>query len=567
VALCMYRSLDMVVGLLATLKAGGAYVPLDPAYPTERFNYMLEDSSATVVLTHAQVEGEIRLMLAGAGAPVIDLEADAGHWESETSANPNRASIGLSSKHLAYVIYTSGSTGRPKGVMIPHRGICNRLFWMQEQYNLTGIDAVLQKTPFSFDVSVWEFFWPLMSGARLVMARPGGHQDRDYLIEEIEGRQITTIHFVPSMLQVFLEGEGLDRLLSLSRVFSSGEALPNELEERFFRLLDADLHNLYGPTEASVDVTYWQCKRGGDYQTTPIGRPIANTRIHLLDRHLQPVPLGVEGELHIGGAGLGRGYIARPELTAEKFVPNPSAEEAGARLYKSGDLARYRADGNLEFLGRADQQVKIRGFRIEPGEVEEALVRHPSVREAAVVPVVGQRGETRLIACLTVTSDASLDRSQLRAFMKERLPDYMIPSSLFEVQEFPRTVNGKVDRRALSMLAEQPESRFPASGDVMTHTEKALSDLWGALFGITQVGLDDDFLDLGGNSILAMQCANRLHNVLGVILPVDVFFADSASVKEVAKIIDELRSEHLGAVAAREVVPEVDLERSVPAPW
>jgi amino acid adenylation domain-containing protein len=449
VALCAERSLDMVVGLLAILKAGGAYAPLDPAYPIERLRHMLEDSAAMAALTHAQVDREIRSTLAGTGVPVIDLEADAGRWESESDANPDRASVGLSSEHLAYVIYTSGSTGRPKGAMIPHRGICNRLFWMQERYSLTCSDAVLQKTPFSFDVSVWEFFWPLMSGARLVMAKPGGHQDRDYLIEEIERSQITTVHFVPSMLQVFLEGEGLDRLLGLSRVFSSGEALPHELEERFFRLLDAELHNLYGPTEASVDVTYWQCERGGEYQVTPIGRPIANTQIHLLDQHLQPVPLGVAGELHIGGAGLGRGYLARPELTAEKFAPNPFAEEAGARLYKSGDLARYRADENIEFLGRIDHQVKIRGLRIELGEIEEALVRHRSVREAVVVVREDQPGEKRLVAYLTASSGEAVEAGELRAYLKERLPEYMAPAAFAQLERMPLTANGKIDRKAL----------------------------------------------------------------------------------------------------------------------
>jgi amino acid adenylation domain-containing protein len=514
VALCVERSLDMVVGLLAVLKAGGAYVPLDPAYPVERLTYMLGDSAAVAALTHAQVGGEIRSTLAGTGVPVIDLEADAGLWESEPGANPDRASIGLSSEHLAYVIYTSGSTGKPKGAMIPHRGICNRLFWMQERYNLTGRDAVLQKTPFSFDVSVWEFFWPLISGARLVMAEPGGHQDRDYLIEEIERRQITTIHFVPSMLQVFLEGEGLDRLLGLSRVFSSGEALPHELEERFFKLLDAELHNLYGPTEASVDVTYWQCERGGDYQVTPIGRPIANTQIHLLDRRLRPVPPGVAGELHIGGAGLGRGYLARPELTAEKFAPNPFAEEAGARLYKSGDLARYRADENIEFLGRIDHQVKIRGLRIELGEIEEALRRHRSVREAVVVVREDQPGEKRLVAYLTASSGEAVEAGELRGYLKGRLPEYMVPAAFAQLERMPLTANGKIDRKALPEPGQDwhgGEYEAPV-GEV----ETALAEIWAEALRVERVGRHDDFFDLGGHSLLGVKVVSRLRQAFGV---------------------------------------------------
>jgi amino acid adenylation domain-containing protein len=537
VALCVERSLEMVVGLLAVLKSGAAYVPLDPAYPIDRLTYMLEDSAAIAALIHAQVDGEIRSTLAGTGVPVIDLEADARLWESEPDTNPNLASIGLSSEHLAYVIYTSGSTGKPKGVMVPHRGICNRLFWMRERYNLTGQGAVLQKTPFSFDVSVWEFFWPLMSGAQLVMAKPGGHRDRDYLIEEIERRQITAIHFVPSMLQAFLEGEGLDRLLSLSRVFSSGEALPYELKERFFKRLDAELHDLYGPTEASVEVTHWQCRPGGDHQVTPIGRPIANTQIHLIDHHLDPVPLGVSGELHIGGIGLGRGYLGRPELTAEKFTPNPFAEEPGARLYKTGDSARYRADGVIEFLGRIDHQVKIRGLRIELGEIEGALGRHPTVREAVVVVREDQPGEKRLVAYLTAISGEVLEVSELRRHLKERLPEYMVPAAYVAMPELPLMSNGKLNRNALPTPEREAYASHGYEAPV-GEIETALAQIWAEVLHLESVGRHDNFFAMGGHSLLAIVLIERMRQE-GLHADVRALFA-TPTLAELAAAVEEV---------------------------
>ena len=299
------------------------------------------------------------------------LDADLGSISSESTEN---LKVRATPENLVYVIYTSGSTGRPKGTMNTHAGLFNRLLWMQTEYQLTDADRVLQKTPYSFDVSVWEFFWPLISGARLVVAQPGGHQDPRYLVNTIQEHQITTLHFVPSMLQAFVDEKNVEQCQSVRQVISSGEALPFELQERFFERLNAKLHNLYGPTEASIDVTAWECQPGVGARSVPIGQPIANTQIYLLDEMLQPVPIGVAGELHIGGAGVGRGYLNRPDLTAEKFIPDPYAE--GQRLYKTGDLARYEAEGNLVFVGRADAQVKLRGFRIELGEIEAALRKH-----------------------------------------------------------------------------------------------------------------------------------------------------------------------------------------------
>ncbi len=323
VAIGVERSLEMVVGLVAILKAGGAYVPLDPAYPQERLAFMLQDSTPVALLVHGATRE--RLATLAREVPMIDLEADGGAWAELSASNPEPAAIGLGPNHLAYVIYTSGSTGKPKGVMNEHRGIVNRLLWMQAAYGLDGEDAVLQKTPCSFDVSVWEFFWPLLAGARLVMARPEGHKDPGYLGEVINREGITTLHFVPPMLQVFLDQQLSDGFPCLRRVFCSGEALPSELVDRFnAKLPGCELHNLYGPTEAAVDVTAWDCAKSvSGARAIPIGRPIANTRIYVLDGDGQPVPIGVAGEIHIGGVGVARGYLNRPELTAERFLPDP----------------------------------------------------------------------------------------------------------------------------------------------------------------------------------------------------------------------------------------------------
>jgi amino acid adenylation domain-containing protein len=402
------RSVQMVIGLLAILKAGGAYLPLDPNYPAERLEFMLGDAQPAVVLVQRRLAAKLPLRV----AKVISLEDVFAAESEENPVNSTRL------ENLAYVIYTSGSTGRPKGVMNTHRGIVNRLLWMQETYQLTRDDRVLQKTPFTFDVSVWEFFWPLLVGAPLVVARPGLHGDSPYLIKIIRKNAITTIHFVPSMLAAFLEDTEAALCASLRRVICSGEALHFELQERFFATLpDTELHNLYGPTEAAVDVTFWKCERGSGEPIVPIGRPVANTQIYVLNQAMQPVPIGVTGELYIGGVQLARGYLVRPELTAEKFVPNPFDE---GRLYKTGDLARYRSNGAIEFLGRIDHQVKLRGFRIELGEVESVLRQHNSVNECAVLAREDRLGHKRLVGYLVARraldpeSTESLQSGQLR---------------------------------------------------------------------------------------------------------------------------------------------------------
>ncbi|MFD6226128.1 amino acid adenylation domain-containing protein [Streptomyces sp. NPDC060232] len=394
VAICMERSPELVVGLLGILRAGGAYVPVDPGYPAERREFMLADADPGILLTQER----LRASLPPHAARVVTLDPGAdGEWPALTGldTSPPEPSAGPGSS--AYMIYTSGSTGRPKAAVISHRAICNRILWMQEQYGLSPDDRVLQKTPFSFDVSVWEFFWPLVTGALMVLARPEGHKDPAYLADLVEEEGITTLHFVPSMLQAFLAADRPgERAGSVRRVFASGEALSATVVERFYAAFgpyapQARLHNLYGPTEAAVDVTHWTCPPDASTRTVPIGRPVANTRIHILDRNLSPVPVGTPGELYIGGVQVARGYHNRPELTRERFVPDPFAglwgedRDGGARLYRTGDLARYLPDGTIEYRGRTDFQVKVRGFRIEPGEIEAALAVHPDIREAVVL--------------------------------------------------------------------------------------------------------------------------------------------------------------------------------------
>jgi amino acid adenylation domain-containing protein len=391
VGVCAERSIEMVVGLLAVLKAGGAYLPIDPDYPYERIAFLLADARRPLVLAQER----FRERLGALGARVEPLEG-------AVAERGDAPAVAVMPEGLAYVIHTSGSTGRPKGAMLAHHGICNRLLWMQEAYGLGPHDRVLQKTPFSFDVSVWEFFWPLMSGARLVMAEPGGHRDPAYLGDVIDREGITTLHFVPSMLQPFVDGLEPGRCRSLRRVFCSGEALPVEFQRRFFDRSGAQLHNLYGPTEASVDVTFWECDRESSSTVVPIGRPVANTRVHVLDRRMRPVPAGVPGRLFLGGVQLARGYLHQPALTAERFVPDPFS---GGRLYDTGDVARFRTDGTLEYLGRTDQQIKLRGFRIELGEIEAALRRHAAVRDAAVV-LREDGGERRLAAYVVAALQA-----------------------------------------------------------------------------------------------------------------------------------------------------------------
>ncbi|MDW0358490.1 amino acid adenylation domain-containing protein [Halomonas venusta] len=498
VGIAVERSIEMVVGLLAVLKAGGAYVPLDPDYPAERLAYMVEDSGIELLLTQQHLREELPTT---EGLSVIELDRlEVAHHAS------NNPEVALHGEHLAYVIYTSGSTGRPKGAANRHHALINRLQWMQDAYGLTTNDAVLQKTPFSFDVSVWEFFWPLMQGARLVMAPPGSHREPAQLVELIRTHGITTLHFVPSMLQAFLAHGEVETCTSLTRLVCSGEALPAELQNQVLaRLPHTGLYNLYGPTEAAIDVTHWTCQDDGRSQVA-IGQPISGIRTYVLDRDLNLAPPGVAGELYLGGVGLARGYLHRPDLTAERFVADPFAQ--GECLYRTGDLVRWREDGQLEYLGRLDHQVKIRGLRIELGEIEAELLSQPEIREAVVVAQEGPGG-SRLVAYVVPQDDREPDTSSLREMLGQRLPDYMVPGVVVTLEALPLNANGKVDRKALPAPDLASSTQYePPQGEV----EEALAAIWSDVLGVEQVGRNDNFFELGGHSLLALKVLEQMRH-------------------------------------------------------
>jgi hypothetical protein len=449
------------------------------------------------------------------------------------------------------VIYTSGSTGQPKGAMISHRAITNRIHWMQEAYALTPADRVLQKTPFSFDVSVWEFFWPLLFGAELVIAEPGGHRDTGYLTRTIIDRGITTIHFVPSMLQLFLEDPRASDCTSLKRVVCSGEALPKALQDRFFARLEADLYNLYGPTEAAVDVTAWTCDPASDLSFVPIGTPVANTQIHILDEDLRPVPVGTAGELHIGGVQVARGYLDRPELTAERFIDDPFSLDEGARLYKTGDLARDLPDGSIEFLGRADHQVKISGFRVELGEVEAALESAPGVRQAVVVARERTSGDLQLVAYVSTVADDRAPIDDLRVRLQAQLPEYMVPTTFIPVERFTLTANGKIDRKALPAPVTVRPRLGVAFVPPRTALERLVAARWRDILDIDQVGIHDRFFELGGSSLQAARFVNQMQAELDESIFVVTLFS-APSVAEYAAFLQAEYPEAVGRLVGAE---------------
>jgi amino acid adenylation domain-containing protein len=503
VAVCAERCLELVVGLLAVLKTGAAYLPLDPEYPPDRLAFMLADAAPRVVLATPALAGLVPPVAGVEPVPLTAGDPPAGPADPHPPADPGE---------VAYVIYTSGSTGRPKGVPNTHRGIHNRLDWMQRTLRLTAGDTVLQKTPAGFDVSVWEFFWPLATGARLVLARPGGHKDAAYLRDAIRRHGVTTVHFVPSMLGAFLATEEIETCHSLRRVICSGEALPVHLARALHQRLNCALYNLYGPTEAAIDVTAWECRPellDGEARV-PIGRPIQNTRAYVLDGAGEPVPVGIAGELHLAGAGLALGYLNRPGLTAQRFRPDPFGPP-GERMYATGDRVRWRADGTLDYLGRLDQQVKLRGQRIEPGEIESVLRDAPGVREAVVILREDRPGDQRLVAYLVARPGATVEPGPVRAAIRAVLPEYLVPSGYVVLEALPVTANGKLDRAALP-----PPARPAGEGYLAPRTpvERAIAEVWAAVLDLARVGLDDDFFELGGHSLLATQAAARLRTAL-----------------------------------------------------
>ncbi|WP_372365619.1 amino acid adenylation domain-containing protein [Candidatus Uabimicrobium sp. HlEnr_7] len=481
IGISLPRSSELVVALLAVLKVGAAYVPMDSNFPQERLDYILRDSQVTFTIDHNFLIKAVSSINEQSCCNLI-IESS---FELKNTA--------------AYMIYTSGSTGQPKGVINSHLGVVNRLLWMQEHYQLTEQDAVLQKTPISFDVSVWELFWPLLTGARLVMAKPEGHKDPSYLARIICDKRITTIHFVPSMLQIFVNQVDSSKLKSLKNTICSGEVLSVSLQNAFLNKIPGKLYNLYGPTEAAIDVSYWQCQVG--CSNVPIGQPIANIRLYILDNNLDLVSVGVAGQLYISGVGVARGYWNKAALTAQKFIPNPFGRELGEIMYQTGDLARWLPDGNIEYLGRIDFQVKIRGFRIELGEIENKLLTIPQIAKA-IVTAVEYNGDKVLVAYIEKYDLEDISSKDISELLQTSLPDYMIPPHIVEVK-FTLNHNGKIDRKTLPQITPQKsESNFVV---YTNEVENDVLKIWQNLLGIFTIKMEDDFFQLGGNSLLATQ--------------------------------------------------------------
>ncbi|HEX3045918.1 MAG TPA: amino acid adenylation domain-containing protein [Bacillota bacterium] len=564
VGIMLERSLEMIIGILGISKAGGAYLPIDPHYPEDRIRYMLDDSGAGVLLTQSRFSAVVE-------SNCKTIELDRPEIYTGVVKNPAKTT---SPTNLAYIIYTSGSTGKPKGAMIEQYSLVNRLLWMQKAYPIGAGDVILQKTPYTFDVSVWELFWWSMTGAGVCFLKPGGEKDPGAIIEAIEKNQVTVMHFVPSMLAAFLgyieNGVDLSRLKSLKYVFASGEALKLQQVTSFNRLLNhqnqTKLHNLYGPTEATVDVSYFDCSTGGDPDLVLIGKPIDNINLLVLDPEYQLQPVGVPGELVIAGDGLARGYLNRPELTAEKFVPNPfvggtdgipvetlhasppaegqSLQELPLRIYRTGDLARWVPDGNIEYLGRIDHQVKIRGFRIELGEIEAKLLKYPGVLEAVVIDREDEHGNKYLCAYYAsseaaASSEASGSGNQtgsagFKEYLAQFLPAYMIPAYFVRLEKIPLSANGKVNRKGLPApeMDSLSAKTYEAPGN---ETETLLATIWQDVLGVEQVGVRDNFFEIGGDSIKAIQVLARLQGH-GLELDIEDFFQHQ-NIKELAKVV------------------------------
>jgi amino acid adenylation domain-containing protein len=501
------RSIEMWIGILATLKAGGAYLPLEASYPLERLAFILQDAKPSILLSQRHLAAKLPTEL---GEPVL-LEQD---FAFESEANPTS---GVRAENLAYIIYTSGSTGKPKGALNSHGGLSNWLCWMQEIFSMSGEDAMLQKSPFSFDVSVREFFLPLSTGGKVIIARPGLQGDSRYLVEVIRKHAITAIHFVPPMLSAFLADPDVKSCTSLRLVICSGDALTFEVRDRFFAVFPRlDLHNMWGATEHAPESSYYRCGHEPGKGIVPVGRPGANTQLYILDRMMQPVPIGVVGEAYLGGIQTGLGYLARPELTAEKFLTSPFTD---GKLYKTGDLARFRSDGVMEFVGRADGQVKLRGFRVELGEIEAVLKTHPVVRDCVVV-VHGRTDDAskRLVAYLVAEK---INTEELRQHARKTLPEYMVPATFIFLEGIPVTDNGKIDRTRLSEPERVKRAQFV---EPQTPLQKRLAEIWCKVLGVERVGLKDDFFELGGDSLLAGRIIAEIRRAFGRRFPLAALF-------------------------------------------
>jgi amino acid adenylation domain-containing protein len=525
VGVMLERSVDVLVSLLAILKAGATYVPLDPEYPPERLSFMLEDSRASVLVTRQQH----LTALPQHGAQVICLDQDAPAIKRESAEKPSSRAL---PDNLAYVIYTSGSTGRSKGVLVPHRGLCNLAQVQARCFGVHPGSRVLQFFSFNFDASVWDVLMGLMSGATLCLATQEARLSRSELIRLLQEQSITTATLPPSLLATLPE----DALPALQTIVATGEACSPELLERWAR--GRNFFNGYGPTETTIGAAFLKCEDPA--QKLSIGRPYANMQVYILDRRLEPVPIGVPGEIHLGGVGLVRGYLNRQDLTAEKFIPHPFSTQPGARIYRTGDLGRYLPDGNIEFLGRIDHQVKIRGYRIELGEIEAALKQHDAVTDAVVIAREEAPGNTVLVSYVVVSQDQEASVGELRHFLQEKLPGYMVPALFVKMESLPLTASGKVDRRRLAALEPsslQSEREFVAP---RTESEILLAQVWADALNIERVSLHDNFFELGGHSLLIARVVFRLREIFQLELPISMLF-EMRDLKALAAAIDARR--------------------------
>ena len=517
VGICVERSPEMVIGLLGVLKAGGAYLPLDPAYPAERLAFLLQETQAPVLLTQRHLLERLPVH----GARLVCLDTDWADIARESETDPaGRATA----ENLAYVMYTSGSTGQPKGVEIRHRGIVRLVCGAGYAY-FGASETFLQLAPISFDASSFELWGALVHGARCVLF-PGTMPAPQELGAVLQRDRVSTLWLTASLFNTVID-EAPEALPGVRQLLIGGEALSvSHVRWALTQLPGTQIINGYGPTESTTFTCCYPIPRHlpPAVSSIPIGRPIANTEVFVLDQHLQPVPIGMPGELYVGGDGLARGYHKRPGLTAERFIPHPFRADPGARLYRTGDLVRYLADGNLEFLGRTDQQVKLRGFRIEPGEIEAALARHPAVREAVVVMEEETSDDKRLVAYFVPRQEPSPPISELRSLLRAKLPEYMVPAAFVPLRALPLMPNGKLDRKALpspERVRPELENGFVAP---RSPVEARLAEIWTSLLGIEPVGVHDDFFALGGHSLLATQVMSRLRTTFQLDLPLLTIF-------------------------------------------
>jgi amino acid adenylation domain-containing protein len=556
VGICVERSPELIIGILGILKAGGAYIPLDPCFPKERMAFIYEDTRIRVLLSQEHL---IETLPPFTGE-LVCLDRD---WECISREGNDNPESGAIAENLAYIIYTSGSTGRPKGVQVPHCKVINVLTHVKESLGVTEQDAIPLVANICFDISVMELFLPLVTGARLVVTSTHVALDGDCIEHMLSDYKITILHATPATWRVLLQAgwSGVDGLT----ILSGGEALQSDLAAQLFTKGRA-LWNLYGPTETAIYSSAAAYRPGSDDPAVPIGRPIANTEFYILDDHLRPLPIGVAGQLYIGGAGLTRGYLNRADLTAQSFLPNPFGQKPGARLYKTGDLARYLADGNVEFLGRMDHQIKLRGFRIELGEIEAVLSEHREIVQSVVIAREETPGDKRLVAYVVSRDRATATATELRAYLKEKLPEYMVPSAFVFLDAMPLTPNGKLDRKALPVPGRnyrESEDGFAAPG---TPVEEMIAGIWAEVLKLEEVGIHDNFFDLGGHSLKATQVMSRVREALQVDLTVRVLFEGPTVAELAARVepslpqareLDELAR----SLAEVESLSDEDLER------